>query len=55
MVERERPISEDRPKPPAQGPIPGIERLRSDPQPGPHSPSPPTEDGVRPSNKAGSG
>ncbi len=55
MAEPERPVSDDCPVPPAQGPVPGIDRPRSDPQPGPHSPPPPTEDAARPSNKAGSG
>ena len=55
MEERERPGSEDRPKPPAQGPIPGMERPRSDPRPGPHSPPPPAEEEARPSSQPGTG
>lgn len=55
MAERKRPAPEDRPEPPAQGPVPGMERPHSDPQPGPHSPPPPTKDEVRPPKQAGRG
>ena len=51
MAEMEDRVSENRPLPPAHGPVPERERPRSEPQPGPHSPPPPTEDGTRPANK----